>query len=154
MKLTKLNNREQLLIGLILAVLVLGSYTLFRLMPAQESIQSLNKQIEKTEKKISKNRLPKISKDRLDSLSAKLNDHEQAMGLITSSAEEVQSRLASFDSQELKVRISQLATTNRVRIKTNEVLKSFSKSVNHSVAQKKKIIILLALQRQLFYRHQ
>lgn len=126
MSLSTLKNREQLLIGLVFIVLVLGSYSIFRFVPEQETIASLQKKATKTEKKLLKNRLPDEPSEDLDELIEQLNDQEQAMALVKNSAEEVQNRLASFDSQELKVRISQLATSNKVRIKTNEVLKTLS----------------------------
>ncbi len=138
MKLTTINNREQLLIALIMCVLVLGSYSFLRFIPEQKSISSLAKQAENTERKLLRNRLPAEPIEDLDDLIEQLNDQEQANNLINTSAETIQQRLASFDSQELKVRISQLATTNRVRIKTNEVLKTFNTPAFKAPARKKK----------------
>ncbi len=137
MKLSNINTREQLLIGLVMIVLILGSYTLFRFIPEQKSITSLVKKAEKTERKLLRNRLPDEPTENLDDLVEQLNDQEQAIALIKTSAETMQNRLASFDSQELKVRISQLATSNRVRIKTNEVLKTLPQSTA-LVSNKKK----------------
>ncbi len=138
MKLANINTREQLLIGLVMIVMVLGSYSLFRFIPEQKSIASLAKKADKTERKLLRNRLPDEPTEDLDDLIEQLNDQEQAIALIRTSAESMQNRLASFDSQELKVRISQLATANKVRIKTNEVLRTQPQSAAQLAKKKKK----------------
>jgi len=124
MNILNLNQREQILSAIVITVLVLGSYVTFRAIPEKNIIESLQKAASSTKKKLLSTTIPDEPIENIDNLVEQLNDQEQAMALTKSHAEEVQKSLASFDSQELKVRISQLARDSNIRIKANETLKT------------------------------
>lgn len=124
MTLSSLSLREQVLVGLVVSFLIMGSYLLLRYVPQMKYIDSIQKQVEATEKKLLKARIPDEPREDLESLLDELNDQEQALALIQTDSEFISSQLAAFDSQELKVRISQLARESQLRIRVNETLKT------------------------------
>lgn len=122
MKRSHLSNREQLLSALVIVAIVAGAYGLLRYRPVDERIGQLQKSAESTQKRLLKARLPDEPLENVEELTAQLDDLERAMALVREQAETMQLRLAPFDSQELKVRISQLARDSGVRIRSNEKL--------------------------------
>lgn len=123
MKLPHLNNREQLLIALVIVVLVLGAYGLLRFWPVNNAIADLQKSAEATQKRLLKAIIPEEPAEDIDMLIAQLEDQDRAMALVRAQAEVLEQRLAPFDSQETIVAISQLARATQVRIRTNETMK-------------------------------
>lgn len=138
MKLNHMTNQQQIIWGLAIAFVVIAAYGLVRFLPEFKSIQSLETAAKKTQQRILKNRSQDAPTENLDELLEQINDQEQAMALIKSSAEELEARLAAFDSQELKVRISQLANKSRVRIKSNQAVTSFPNTTRFNNSKKKK----------------
>jgi hypothetical protein len=111
-----------------------------RFIPESTTIESLEKTAKNTQNKILKNGLSDEPTEDLDELLAQIQDQEKAMALIKESAENIEARLAAFDSQELKVRISQLANKTRVRIQSNQAVASFPQvnQINNAKKKKKK----------------
>lgn len=122
MRLSNLSNREQLLSALVIVAIVSGLYGLLRYRPVDERIGQLQKSAESTQKRLLKARIPEEPMENVEGLMAELDDLERALALVRDQAETMQQRLAPFDSQELKVRISQLARASGVRIRSNEKL--------------------------------
>lgn len=129
MTLSKLTQNEQILLALVMVSLVLGIYTFVHFSPKNKEIISLQNNVEATQKRLLTTRMPEEPLQNVEELLNKLDDQEQAMALVTSMADAVTERLAPFDSQELKVLISQLARDSQVRIKTNEVLVTHNKPI-------------------------
>jgi len=66
--------------------------------------------------------IPTEPREDVEDINEKLDDQENALQAIKESAEQVETQLAPVDSQELKVRISELARDSGVRIRVNEAL--------------------------------
>lgn len=124
MTLQQLNKRERMLAAAIVTVLVLGGYGLFRYKPADAGIDNLTRQFEATKLRISKLEIPEESDEVIEDVLEKLDDQEEAMAFLSERASLVESRLATKDSQQLKVLISALATQSGIRIKSNEQFKA------------------------------
>jgi Tfp pilus assembly protein PilO len=138
MKLAQITNKQQLLAGIVITLLVLTIYGFVRFIPESTTIESLEKSAKKTQNKILKNGVSDEPTEDLDELLAQIQDQEKAMALIKESAENLEARLAAFDSQELKVRISQLANKTRVRIQSNQAVATFPQLNQVANAKKKK----------------
>jgi hypothetical protein len=122
----------------LISLVILGLYTYFRFIPLYNHVALLTEELQKTEKRLKKAKVPSAPRENLDEVTAQLNDQEQALEFIKASAEGMSVRLASFDSQELKVRISQLARDHLVRIKANEAFNQTFQKANLSQVKKKK----------------
>jgi Tfp pilus assembly protein PilO len=123
MKLRQLNPRERLLAGLILIVLVLGGYGLFRFEPRLDTIQRLERQKEATLNRLAKMDIPTEPEEGLDDIKRELEDQQKALDAIRESATQIEQQLAPLDSQELRVKISELARDSGIKIKVNEALR-------------------------------
>lgn len=123
MALSKINTREQILVAVVAIVLILGSYTLFRFIPENKHIVSLQNQAEKTERKLQSARIPDEPDEGIDELLKQLDDQEQSLNLINEMADGVAQNLAPFDSQQVIIMVSQLARQSDVLVKTSETLK-------------------------------
>lgn len=119
----KLNNREQLLIALVILAVVAGVYGGLRFLPANKVIADLTNSAEATQKRLLKARIPEEPFEDIDKLIAQLDEQEKEVALIRAEAESMEQRLAPFDSQETIVAISQLARDSQVRIRVNETMK-------------------------------
>jgi hypothetical protein len=138
MKLTHLTAKQQLAWAIAITVIILSIYGFTRFYPEVKEINAIEFSAQKTQRKILKNRLQDEPTEDLAKLLEKIEDQEQAMALIKANAEDILTRLAAFDSQELKVRISQLANKSRVRIKNNEAVNTFPTNVLNNQKLKKK----------------
>ncbi|MCX4187783.1 hypothetical protein [Methylophaga sp. OBS4] len=138
MKLAAMSNREQALAAAVIVVLLLGIYGFLRFMPATKAIVDLQHKAEATQKKVISTRIPEAPEYDMDELLEQLDDQEQALALLRSSAETVEQKLAPFESQELKVRISELARSSDVRIRINERLAVVAQNTPQPVKQSKK----------------
>jgi cell division protein FtsB len=122
MNIKQLNKRERILAGCIIVVLVLGGYGLLRLDPKYTDIQRLEKQKQATTKRLANMDIPSEPQEEVEDIIDELDDQESALQAIKDSAQQVETSLAPMDSQELKVRISELARDSGVRIRVNEAL--------------------------------
>lgn len=138
MTIPKLTNREQLLFGLVLTVLILGSYSLFGFMPEKKAIANLNQTMKATEMKLLKAEIPDEPKEDLDDLIIQLEDKKQTMALIEQEAQIIESSLAPFDSQQIIVQISQLANAQRLRVKETEAYKVMGQNHTQTAQENKK----------------
>jgi len=132
MKLRELNKRERILAIAIGVVILLSSYGLIRYQPAKANIESLQKQVLATQLRISELEIPEESDEVIEDILDQLDDQEAEVASLQESAAAIESRLASRDSQQLRVMISSLAMETGIRIRTNE---SFQASPVTQVAQ-------------------
>ncbi|EEF79673.1 hypothetical protein [Methylophaga thiooxydans] len=123
MKLKQLNNRERALAGIILLVIVLSGYGLLRFEPRLENIQRLEQQKEATLNRLAKMDIPTQPQEGIDEIKRELEDQQKALDAIRESAVQIEQQLAPVDSQELKVKISELARDSGIRIRVNEALR-------------------------------
>ncbi|PCJ32734.1 MAG: hypothetical protein COA90_02060 [Gammaproteobacteria bacterium] len=138
MTLSKLKMTEQILLAVVMVVIILGGYFGLRFMPENKAIVLLEQQAESTQRKLFKARIPDEPEQGVEELLQQLDDQEQALEVLRSMADGVSQRLAPFDSQALKVRISELARNTGVRIKTNETLLTKVPNRNTKPKNKKK----------------
>ncbi len=123
MKFKQLNNRERLLAGSIIVAIILGGYGLLRFQPKFDDIQRLEQQKEATLNRLANMDIPTEPQEGMADIKRDLDDHEKALEAIRDSAQQIEVRLAPVDSQELRVRISELARDSGVRIRVNEALR-------------------------------
>lgn len=138
MKLTQLNKRERILAACFLVVIVLGIYGLLRFEPRYSDIQMLEQQKESTLMRLGNMDIPTEPTEEVEDINEKLDDQENAQQAIKESAEQIETRLAPLDSQELKVRISELARDSGVRIRVNEALNPSPLKVNNYTGKRRK----------------
>lgn len=138
MTLSKLKKSEQILLAIVIVALAIGIYSFFRFIPKNDAIVKLQKQTMQTESKLLSARIPDEPEQSVEELLKKLDDKEQALALTENMADSVSQRLAPFGSQELKVRISELARNTNVRIRTNEVFQTITRVKPNKVKSKSK----------------
>lgn len=133
MNLSTMNNKQQLVWAISIVITVSLLYVFFRYTPEVHMITALKSEVKSTQKKLAKHKKKTAPKEDLDTLLVQLKDQEKAIEFNKEHAAELEARLAPFDSQELKLRISQLANTSNLVVKQNETVKSFP--VNNPVTQ-------------------
>lgn len=134
MKIPSLNNREQLLIGLSLTVVLWGGYGFLRFYPANKVIAELTQSTEATEQRLKTTTIPDEPLEDVEKLKRQLSDQERAIESIKSQVDSMEQRLAPLDTQEAIVGISQLARDSQVRIRVNEVFKNPTPAAQPAVA--------------------
>lgn len=120
MNLRELNKRERMLALAIGAVVILGSYGLLRYQPAKDNIVSLQKQVLATQIRIAELEIPEESDEVIEDILDQLDAQEAEVAALQESAAVIENRLASRDSQQLRVMISSLAMETGIRIRSNE----------------------------------
>ncbi|PHS25894.1 MAG: hypothetical protein COA83_04320 [Methylophaga sp.] len=128
MTLSKLKQTEQILLATVIVVLILGAYSLLRFIPENKTIVTLQKQAERTAIKLQTARIPDEPEQDVEELLHQLDEQEQVLALINTMADNTTQRLAPFGSQQLMVRISELARTTRMRIRSNEAYQAINRA--------------------------
>lgn len=122
MTIRELNTRERWLAALVIVVIVLGGYGLLRFQVKQGEIERLTQQRDATIARLASMEIPNEPKEGIDDIKRALDDQEKALTAVKEHATQIEAHLAPLDSQELKVRISQLAIDSGVKIRVNEAL--------------------------------
>lgn len=123
MKIKQLNNKEKGMAIAIIIILLLGGYGYLRFQPKMSEVDSLERQKQATLNRISSMEIPDEPQEKIDEIIAALDDQEKAQEAIEDNAARIEMQLAPVDSQELRVRISELARDSGIRIRVNEVLR-------------------------------
>ena len=134
MNIRTMTNKQQLIWSLSIVLVTVLLYTFVRFLPELNMINALQSEVKSTQKKLAKQRKKKAPSENLDQLLAQIHDKERAIAVNKDHAAQLESRLAAFDSQELRLRISQLASQSQLNIKTNQAVRTFAAS--NKVAQK------------------
>lgn len=124
MQLRELNKRERILTIAIVVVIVIGGYGLIRYQPAKANIESLKKQVLATQSRIAKLEIPEESDEVIEDILDQLDDQEAEVAALQERSAAIESRLASRDSQQLRVMISSLALETGIRIRSNETFQA------------------------------
>lgn len=124
MKIKQLNKREKLLAAAIIIAILLGGYGYLRFEPRVSEIDILDRQKEATLTRISTMEIPDEPQEEIDDIIAQLDDQEKALEAIKDNAGQIEMQLAPLDSQELRVRISELARDSGIRIRVNQALRT------------------------------
>lgn len=138
MKIKQLNTRERILAAAIIVVIILGGYGLLRFDPKYTEIQRLEQQKQATLNRLAKMDIPTEPTEEVGEIKQKLDDQENALAAVRESAQQIESQLAPIDSQELKVRISELARDSGIRIRVNEALSPAPLKLNKNSGKRRK----------------
>lgn len=123
MNLKKMSLREQILTFATVAVLILGSYTLFRFYPASKEILRLNTERDVMEKAVKTGAIPDAPFDDVKSLQKELDALTKQLEATQIMANEVEKRLSGPDTTAARIAISDIARQAMVRISVNEEFK-------------------------------
>lgn len=123
MKVKQLNNKEKGMAIAIIIILLLGGYGYLRFQPKMSEVDSIERQKQATLNRISTMEIPDEPQEKIDEIIAALDDQEKAQEAIEDNAARIEMQLAPVDSQELRVRISELARDSGIRIRVNETLR-------------------------------
>lgn len=126
MNIQKLSLREQILSALVITVLIIGAYSFFRFVPAYKATLEMQASILKSQANLQNTEIPELPDDDSDELDDRIDDLTQSVNLLKSSSTSIESRLAPEDSQELRLRISELARQHGVRIRGSEAFQMSS----------------------------
>lgn len=120
MKLKTMSLREQVLVFIVAVVLVGGGYGLLRFYPALKALKAINEAVAKTEAHVRTAEIPDLPEDDEDAIIRQIRQADQAMAGLGGSIDTVERRLALPDSQELRLKISDLARTSGVLMLSNQ----------------------------------
>lgn len=134
MKLSAMSAREQWLVVATLVVLLGGGYGLVRYRPALKALQAMQAQTAATEARLKTLVIPEEPMEDVDALKAQLTAAEGELLAARQHADQLAQRLAPLGSQDLKLKISDLAQRCGVRIRENEAYKVPAKPVAAPVA--------------------
>lgn len=123
MKIKQLNKREKLMAGVIISIVLLSGYGYLRFEPRLSGIDRLTAQKDGTLNRIATLEIPEEPLESMEQLKLELDDLEKALQAIEENSQQIEAQLAPVDSQELKLRISELARDSGIAIKINEVFK-------------------------------
>lgn len=123
MKLSALSAREQVLVVVTAAVMIGGAYGLLRYWPAVKALRETAAQTKATEERLQKLVIPD---EPVEDMARLQRDLDAARMMLQSTRQRMaglEQRLAPPGSQELKLKISELAQFHGVRIRENEAYK-------------------------------
>lgn len=123
MKIKQLNKREKLMAGVIISIVLLSGYGYLRFEPRLSGIDRLTAQKDGTLNRIATLEIPEEPLESMEQLKLELDDLEKALQAIEENSQQIEAQLAPVDSQELKLRISELARDSGIAIKINEVFR-------------------------------
>ncbi|MDP3211453.1 hypothetical protein [Methylotenera sp.] len=126
MNLQKLSLREQVLSALVVTVLIIGGYSFLRFVPAYKATVEMQAAILKSQAHLQNTEIPEMPDEDFDELEDKLNDLTQSVNLLKANSATIESRFAPEDSQELRLRISELARQHGVRIRGSNAFEATS----------------------------
>lgn len=122
MKISQMTPREQVLVMITALIFFGGAYGLLRAKPALKALTDLRTQTESMQQRLQTETLPEMPFDDIDMLNKKLVEAQRDLDQRKLEAAEVEMRLAPVDSQELQLRLSDLALDCNVRIRTRQAL--------------------------------
>ncbi|MDP2152687.1 MAG: hypothetical protein Q8J66_03390 [Methylotenera sp.] len=128
MNLQKLSLREQVLSALVLIVFIVGGYSFLRFVPAYKATLVMQAAILKSQTNLQNTEIPEMPDEDFDEMEDRLNDLTQSVNLLKASSATIESRFAPEDSQELRLRISELARQHGVRIRVSEAFQASASS--------------------------
>lgn len=119
MRFKKLSNQVQWIILGSVALLLLSLYVYFRFMPTFSEVSKMNRQLTVDQKLLKQPNIPEEPVEDSANLKRKLENLENELALVASQAANLEQRLAPIESQEVLIKISQLARTSRVKMVQN-----------------------------------
>jgi Tfp pilus assembly protein PilO len=134
MKPVYIKPQYQLLIGLALILLVLGSYSYFRYLPAHQTISQVQEESAGLERRLTKSSAAPPSPEKIKSFKKQLTDLSRQADALQKMLAPITQQLAPMNSQTLKLKISQLARESDIYVRAN--VKVLSKKERSGAPQK------------------
>lgn len=119
MNLRNLSTREQVLIFIVAVTLVGGGYGLLRYRPALKALGELKAANVQTETRLKTAEIPEEPMEDPEELNAAIAEAGKEFASMQLGFSDVEQRLAPVDSQELRLKISDVASNAGVRIREN-----------------------------------
>lgn len=121
MNFSKLSPREQVLALLVAVAMLLMLYGLLRFKPGLADLESMRKDSAAIQAKISSTKIPEPPAVSIEDMKKELETVSADITRLQSEVAGVQSRFAPFDSQELQIRLSEIARKSLVRIRDRKL---------------------------------
>ncbi len=119
MSLNQLDSKKQFAVLVLAAVLLMGLYLQFRFMPAVAEVGQLNKQLKADKSLLKAPNIPEEPFENVEELKDEIVDLEVELEQLTQQSSSLAKKLPEADSQDLMLKISELARSSRVRIVNN-----------------------------------
>lgn len=116
MAIDKISNREQVLIFIVAATFVGGSYALFRFVPQLKNMAAVQATIAKNQEKVKNPVFPEEPNEDIGELKEKLALANESTEIVLANLAELEKNLAPTGSQEMVLKISEAARAAGVRI--------------------------------------
>ena len=112
----KLNNREQVLIFILAAAFVVGSYGLLRLVPQLKKLTELQAVVTQNQDKVKNPTYPDDPMEDIEDLDDKAEELEAELVNLRTALDGIEINLAPTESQEVILKISEAARASGVRV--------------------------------------
>lgn len=119
MAIDKINNREQVLIFIVITTFVAGGYGLLRFVPQTKQLAELQATVKVNQDKVKNPNFPDEPTEDAEELKDKLEELENAMVNVRANLDALEKNLAPTDSQEMVLKISEAARAAGVRVIEN-----------------------------------
>lgn len=119
MSINQLDSKKQFLILVVMAVVLLGLYAQFRVLPELDQLARLDKQLQKDQKLLKRPKIPEEPIEEIESLNDDIAQLEEDVDKLHEESLTLAKNLPTADNQDLMVRISDAARVSRVRIVKN-----------------------------------
>lgn len=119
MSLNQLGSKKQFAILITFVVILLGLYTQFRMLPAIDDVGKLSKQLKADENLLKNPKVPEEPSEDIEDLKDVVADLDVELEQLIQQSSSLAKKLPEVDSQDLMVKISDLARSSRVRIVNN-----------------------------------
>lgn len=119
MDVKQLSSRTQWIMLGIIFLIIFSAYVYLRLVPQSSAVTNLAQQLEIDQNLLKKPNIPEEPAEDSAYLSKKLENLKNELSSIAGQAANLEQRLAPLDSQDVLLKISQLARTSRVKMVQN-----------------------------------
>jgi len=129
MKLAAMNTREQVLVLITAAVVLGGGYSLLRYRPALKALAAMQTQTRATELRLKTLVIPEEPIEDAGDLAQSMAEADEKLAVAKERIAELERNLPPADAQEVKLKISELATAAGLLVRENEAWKPGAASV-------------------------
>lgn len=130
MNLATMTGREQVLVLITAAVLLGGAYGMLRYRPALKALDEMQTQTRQTEDRLKTATLPDAPDEDAESLAQRLAEADDKLAAARARIAELEKNLPPADAQEVKLKISELATAAGLLVRENEAYKPGAATVS------------------------
>lgn len=132
MKLATMTAREQVLVIVTAAVFIGGAYGLLRYRPALKALAELQTQTQQTEDRLKTTSIPEAPDEDMADLQDARLAAEDKFAAVQARLVDLEQRLPPADSQEVSLRISELAQLANLLVRKNESYKLGTAAVSNT----------------------